>query len=54
MQVPKQSQKPITVEYARSKLGKKAENMTDKQIQDLLNTLRLLCNKTIDAVIEKH
>lgn len=42
----------ITIEYARKKLGKKGEKMTDKQIEDLLNMLRLICNKTIDAVVE--
>ncbi|MBI4078812.1 MAG: hypothetical protein HY429_00765 [Candidatus Levybacteria bacterium] len=45
--------KNITIEYARQKLGIKAQNMTDKQITDLLVMLRLLCNKTIDGVIEK-
>lgn len=55
MPIHKKSQKPITIEYARAKLGKKAENMTDKQIQDILNMLRLICNKTIDAVVgENH
>jgi hypothetical protein len=44
----------ITVEYARKKLGKRGEKMTDKQITDLLATLRLLCSKTIDAVVEKN
>ena len=45
-------EKSITIEYARKKLGKKGEKMSDKQIQDILNMLRLLCNKSIDAVIE--
>ncbi len=44
--------KIITVEYARQKLGKRAERMTDKQVHDLLTFLRTLCNKTIDSVIE--
>lgn len=43
----------ITVEYARQKLGKRAEKMTDTQINDLLNVLRFLCNKTIDSVVNK-
>ncbi len=46
--------KPITIEYARQKLGKKAEKMTDKQIENLLSMLRAICNKTIDSVIEKQ
>ena len=46
--------KTITIEYARQKLGKKAEKMTDKQIEILLNMLRTLCNKTIDTVVEKY
>lgn len=44
----------ITIEYARQKLGKKAEQMTDKQIEDLLNLLRVLCNKAISSVVEKN
>ncbi|HSW88011.1 MAG TPA: hypothetical protein VLG12_02500 [Candidatus Saccharimonadales bacterium] len=43
----------ITIEHARKRLGKKADNMTDKQINDILNMLRLICNKTIDAVVDK-
>jgi hypothetical protein len=27
----------ITIEYARQKLGKKAERMTDKEVNDYLN-----------------
>lgn len=45
------TQKEITVEYARQKLGKRAEKMTNKEINDLLIFLRTLCNKTIDRVI---
>jgi hypothetical protein len=45
--------KIITVEYARQRLGKRGQTMTDKQVSDLLNMLRLICNKTIDAVVEK-
>ena len=48
------TQKEITIEYARQKLGVKEKNMTDSQINDLLTTLRLLCNKTIDSVVQKH
>lgn len=44
--------KSITIQYARQKLGKKAERMTDRQIEEYLNFLRLLCNKAIDSVIE--
>jgi len=45
--------KSITVEYARQKLGERGKKMTDQQVLDLLNMLRLICNKTIDAVVEK-
>ena len=45
--------KVITVEYARQKLGERGQKMTDQQVSDLLNMLRLICNKTIDAVVEK-
>ena len=43
----------ITIEYARKKLGKRGEKMTDQQVSDILNMLRFICNKTIDAVVEK-
>ncbi len=46
--------KLITIEYARQRLGERGKKMTDQQITDLLITLRLLCCKTIDAVIEKN
>ncbi len=49
----KTDNKIITIELARKRLGKKAENMTDKQIGELVNLLRLICNKTIDSVVNK-
>ena len=49
-----QSQGFVTIEHARQKLGDRANNMTDKQISDLLTFLRTLCNKTIDSVIENE
>lgn len=42
----------VTIEYARAKLGRRGERMTDQQIDDLLALLRLLCNKIIDGIIE--
>lgn len=48
------TQKTVTIEYARQKLGDRGKNMTDKQLSVLLTTLRLLCNKTIDSVSEKN
>jgi hypothetical protein len=45
--------KTITTEYARQKLGERGRKMTDKEIDNLLSTLRLMCNKIIDSVIEK-
>ncbi len=48
------TQKEITIEYARQRLGEKGKGMTDKQITDLLSTLRLLCNKAIDSVIKTY
>lgn len=46
------TQKEITIEYARTKLGKRAGKMTDKEMNNLLIFLRTLCSKTIDGVIE--
>lgn len=43
----------ITIEDARKKLGKRGKNMTDKEVNSLLSTLRLLCNKVIDDIVEK-
>jgi hypothetical protein len=44
--------KIITVDYARKKLGEKGKRLTDREIEGLLVTLRLLCNKVIDSVVE--
>lgn len=43
----------VTIEHARSILGARGKKMTDKQIADLLATLRLLCNKIIESVIKE-
>jgi len=43
----------ITVADARRVLGKKTEDMTDQQIEDLLRLLRLLCDKSIEATVGK-
>lgn len=44
-------EKPITLQSTRQKLGKKAERMTDKEIEEYLNFLRQLCNQAIDAAV---
>ncbi|OGH20289.1 MAG: hypothetical protein A3D74_01960 [Candidatus Levybacteria bacterium RIFCSPHIGHO2_02_FULL_37_13] len=46
--------KTITIEYARQKLGERGRKMTDKEIENLLTTLRFLCNKAIDGVINNE
>lgn len=48
------SEKVITIQHVRQKLGEKAEQMTDTQINSLLSTLRFLCNRTIDSVTEEE
>ena len=48
------TQKEITIEYARQILGERGKKMTDSQIGDLLTTLRFLCNKTIDLVVQEY
>ena len=45
--------KIITIEVARQRMGKKGEKLTDKQINDILNMLRLICNKAIDGVVKE-
>lgn len=42
----------VTVDSAREILGKNEKAITDKQIQDLLELLRIICDKTIDSAIE--
>jgi hypothetical protein len=44
----------ITVEQARKILGEKADQMSDEQITDLLNLLRLHCDKQIESAIRKN
>jgi len=43
----------ITIDSARKKLGERGKMMTDKQINDILSMLSLICNKAIDGVIEE-
>ncbi len=43
----------MTIQKARKTLGKRAENLTDNQILDILNMLRFICNKAIDQVVNK-
>jgi hypothetical protein len=45
--------KLITIEYARKKLGERGEKMTDKQIDNILVMLRLICSKTINSVVSE-
>jgi len=41
----------LSVEKARTALGEKGKTMTDKQILDLLELLRVVCDKAIDSAI---
>lgn len=43
----------MTIQKARKTLGKRARKLSDNQILDILNMLRLICNKAIDQVIDK-
>lgn len=43
----------LNVKKARHILGKKAEKMTDKQIEDILTLLRAMSNRVIDSVVER-
>lgn len=40
----------ITIEIARKTLGKKAEKMTDKQVQTVLNSLYALCERVVSNI----
>ena len=46
--------KELTTQAARLILGKRANNMSDKQIEAILNMLRFICNKAIDGAIERR
>jgi|GEM_PF-7099214 len=48
------TQKTISVELARRKLGDKATNMSDKQIEELLNFIYSLCKRVICTKIDKE
>ncbi len=48
------TQQNITIETARKKLGSRAENMKDQDIQEILDTLYLLCDQTVTNLVEKH
>lgn len=43
----------ITIEHARQRLGERGKLMTDQEIESLLQTLAILCNKVIDSVMEE-
>ena len=44
----------VTVQRARQILVKRGEKLTDKQINDILNMLRFICNKAIDGAVERE
>lgn len=50
---PQRSPGVVTIDYARQKLGKRGEQMSDVQIASLLSALRSLCSRTIDMVAER-
>jgi hypothetical protein len=43
----------MTIKRAREVLGEKAEKLSDKEVQDLLNLLTIIVNKAIDEVVNK-
>jgi hypothetical protein len=44
----------ITIKQARLKLGNKAENMTDKQVERVINFLYTLCGWVADLAVERR
>lgn len=48
--MPKES---ITIDYVRRRLSEKGVRLTDKDVENLLATLRFISNKAIDTVTEK-
>ena len=44
----------ITIKQARLKLGKKAENMSDKQVERVINFLYTLCGWVADLAVERR
>jgi hypothetical protein len=43
----------IAVQFVRKKYNEKTEKMSDKEIQNILNFLYVLCNKIIDITVTK-
>ncbi len=41
----------MTIQKARETLGKRAEKLTDQQVEDIERRLRVLVNLTIDKVL---
>lgn len=41
----------MTIQKAREILGKRAEKLSDKEIQNLINMLEFIANKAIDEVV---
>lgn len=51
------TQKPnpiVTTDYVRKILGEKGIRMTDKEIEAVINTLTVTCDKTIDHVVNTN
>lgn len=44
--------KLVTIEQARTVLGEKGKRMTDEQINDLLQLLRVISDKSIKATVD--
>lgn len=46
-------QRTISIELARQRLGKKAERLTDKQVQSIIDMLYSLCDRIVSSVVQR-
>lgn len=44
----------FSIKDARKKLGKRSEELTDKEIQEILNAIYYICDKVIEQVINSR
>lgn len=46
-------QRTISIELARQRLGKRAERLTDKQVQSIIDMLYSLCDRIVSSVVQR-
>lgn len=54
MEIAQETKTIITTENARKVLGEKGKRMTDKEIDGVINSLIVICDKTIDRIVNTN